>query len=136
MRKLLFTVLTLGLGLSLCAQKDIKSTPCIKITDGSNKAFIEQVKEGNISRQQLGKGFELQLTDPSYKVKSFEVVYEHNQNLHVITNKQKMFTPAGKPYAQDLLQLKPKTLFTLESIQVEKEGQCYLLPSLVYYITE
>lgn len=136
MTKFVFSAFALCVGLSVAAQSDGKSSPCIKLTDGSNKAFIENVKEGNISRQQLGNGFELQLSDPSFKVKSFEVVYEHNQNLHVITNKQKTFAPAGKPYAHDLQQLKPKTIVTLEAIQVEKEGTCYILPSLLYAIAE
>jgi hypothetical protein len=136
MSRLLITAFVCFISFSLAAQTENKSRPCVKISDGSNKAFIENVKDGNISRLQLSQGFELQLSDPSFKIKSFEVVYEHNQNLHVITNKQKSFTPADKPVAQDLQNLKLKSIFTLESIQVEKEGVCYTLPSLLYYIKE
>ena len=129
MSKFFFTSFVYLLCLQSNSQAVSKSQPCSKVTDGSVKAFIENVKEGNISREQLSKGFELQLSDPSFTIKSFEVVYEHNQDLNVITNNQKTVNPAGKPLRTDPAEFEAENNFYAR-IHTGRKGGHLLYPAI------
>lgn len=105
------------------------------------KAFIQGQKDTLLKNGRkvqyinpidLIKGFELQVSDNSYKVIKFFFTFDFDKGLCQIVSKENRIIPVNDSIAS-IDKLYQAYLITIDGIIVEKNGVCYKIPPLVYY---
>lgn len=112
--------------------------------DTTITVFIKGKKgKKNIKWKFFYKKFELTLSDPSYEIISFHMVWDVRRKDFIVERivNGNIVTPdiedTGKPDRDNysLKNIEPGVIITFEQIRIRKDGECYLIrPLLIYTI--
>lgn len=102
------------------------------IHDQKDTLLSDGRKVQHINPIHLMKGFELQISDTSYKIIRFFFTFDFDEGLCQMVSKANKIIPDNESVAS-INKLYQAHLITIDGIIIEKNGVCYKIPSLVYY---
>jgi hypothetical protein len=121
---------------SAFGQVSEKKDSCINLFNGSVKAYIPGYEDSTIKRYHVMNGFNLRLSDTSYRIINYSIVFDFADMLVSLQSNGSRLVPSNKDYAGYLNGIKPPSILTVEFITVAKGEACYKIRPLLYHIKE